>query len=155
MATGQAIVGQTGDSVTVRYATNFQDGILLCSGSDNETGASNYFANHFYVNASNQLACDLYTGANATPQTFLLVNNVSSLSIRYGVNSAGTGNNVDSYMTAAQVSNWGNVVSVQITIKFINPMAAANGLNSAAFQAAQASTISFTRTMALMNKAGI
>jgi type IV pilus assembly protein PilW len=162
MATGQAIAGQTGDSITVRYATNNQDGILLCNGSDNETGGATYFANTFTV-VSNQLVCNLST-TGAAAISYPLVNNVQSLSIRYGVNSAGTGNNVDSYMSAATVNAngfWGNVVSVQITITFFNPLAqqtaAANvtGNNVAGQGLPANSTISFTRTVALMNKAGI
>ena len=155
MVAGQSMLGATGDAITVRYATNFKDGVILCNGSDNETGATNYFANTFSVNASNQLVCSLSTGGGAAV-TYPLVNNVSSLSILYGVNSAGTGNNVDAYMTTAQViaaNAWNSVMSVQITINFINPLAPAT--NKQQGQGTQPATIAFKRAVALMNKTGI
>jgi type IV pilus assembly protein PilW len=155
MTAGQAMLGATGDSITIRYATNNKDGVILCDGSDNETGATTYFANTFSVNATNQLVCTLTSG-NGAAVTYPLVNNVSSLSILYGVNSAGNGNNVDAYMTTAQViaaNAWTNVVSVQITINFINLLAPAT--NKQAGQGTEPPTIAFKRTVALMNKAGI
>jgi type IV pilus assembly protein PilW len=155
MVAGQSLSGATGDSITVRYATNYRDGVILCSGNDNETGATNYFGATFSVNASNQLVCNMTTG-NGAAVPYPLVNNVSSLAILYGVNSGSNGNNVDSYMTAAQVTantDWPNVMSVQITITFINPLAAAT--NKQVGQGTEAATIAFTRTVALMNKAGI
>jgi type IV pilus assembly protein PilW len=152
MVPGQSLYGATGDSITVRYATNYRDGVILCSGNDNETGATNYFGATFSVNASNQLVCNMTTG-NGAAVPYPLVNNVSSLSILYGVNSGGTGNNVDSYVTAAQVTDWSSVMSVQITITFINLMASTT--NRQVGQGNEQATVAFTRTVALMSKAGI
>jgi type IV pilus assembly protein PilW len=171
MNAGQGITGLTGtgaqgDSITVRYATNSHDGVLLCSGSDNETGSLGSYANTFsvVVNASNvsQLVCNLSTNGGAMVP-YPLVNNVQSLTIRYGVNSAGNANNVDSYMDASTVTAnnfWPNVVSVQLTITFFNPLVANNGTNAGSNVAGQGTytltpTIPFKRTIAIMNKAGI
>jgi type IV pilus assembly protein PilW len=170
MNAGQGVTGLTGatlqgDSITVRYATNNHDGILLCNGNDNETGSQAYYANTFsvVVNASNvsQLVCNLSTNGGA-PVAYPLVNNVQSLTIMYGVNSAGIANNVDSYMTASAVTAnnfWSNVVSVQLTITFLNPLVANNGTNAGSNVAGQgtysSATIPFNRTIALMNKTGI
>jgi type IV pilus assembly protein PilW len=169
MSAGQAITGVPGavalggDTITLRYATNNHDGILLCSGNDNETGTQAYYANTFSVvtNAAGvpQLVCDLSTNG-AAPVRYYLVNNVQSISILYGVNSASVANNVDSYMTTAVVtanSLWSSVVSVQLTINFLNPLLAANGNNvvgQGTYKTA-AGPIPFVRTVAIMNKAGI
>jgi type IV pilus assembly protein PilW len=156
MVAGQSIAGQAGDSITVRYATNNADGILLCNGTDNQTGGLNYYGATFTV-VANQLVCNMTSG-NGAAVVYPLVNNVSSLVIYYGVNSGGTGNNVDTYMNAAQVTTaglWTNVVSVMLTINFINPLTAAGGNNVPGVQAGQQANIPFTRTVALMNKAGI
>jgi hypothetical protein len=98
----------------------------------------------------NQLVCtrgDLPAGANAFP----LVSGVTSLQVLYGVNSAGTANTVDTYMTATQVTangRWANVISVQLALTFTNPLyTAAN--------AGQTATITFQRTVGLMSVIGI
>jgi type IV pilus assembly protein PilW len=150
MAQGQAMTGTynaaaPGDTITVRYATNSGDGILNCTGSSNTSGAVFTYVNTFSV-VNNQLVC---TRENGT--TYPLINGVTNLSVLYGVNTTGSGNNVDTYMQAAQVTanaDWYNVVSVRILLSFTNPLYVAAG-------AGQLPTITFQRLVGVMNKTGI
>jgi type IV pilus assembly protein PilW len=164
MVAGQAITGvdgggPTGSTITVRYATQPNDGILDCSGSVNQSGAVGQDINTFSVQVNggvSQLVCNL-TSTSVANQQYVLVNNVSRLDVQYGVNSAGTGNNVDSYMTAAQVTannDWNNVISVRLTITFLNPLSPLNG-NTLQGLGSQPQFISVKRTIALLGKAGI
>ncbi len=77
----------------------------------------------------------------------VLVNNVKSLSIRYGVtrSATNTGSCADTYLTAAQMvapADWKAVCSVMVTLTFNNPLIPAQ-------------PISITRVMAVMNRAGV
>jgi type IV pilus assembly protein PilW len=150
MTTGQAMTGTysaaaPGDSITVRYATNSGDGILNCTGSSNTSGAVYTYVNTFSV-VANQLVCTRETGTS-----YPLINGVTNLSVLYGVNTSGSGNNVDTYMQAAQVTgagDWSNVVSVRILLTFTNPLYVAAGQG-------QPATITFQRVVGVMNKTGI
>src|SRR5882724_8252712 len=111
-ANSQAITGlysaaTPGDSISVRYVTAPQDGILNCSGLSNPNavgGANILYVNQFAVvpgvpaGTLGQLVCTM----NGTAYT--LVNGVSNLSVLYGVktNLAAPGNNVDTYLNATQ-----------------------------------------------------
>jgi type IV pilus assembly protein PilW len=159
LTAGQSIIGSStgtsaGDTVTVQFATVSGDTILNCLGGSNTSGGALVYANQFYVQ-NNQLMCQLTAGATALPPS-ALVNNVTSLTINYGVNTNGvgvTGNNVNSYMTTAQVvanAACANVVSVQLTITFANPLAAVPGGGQGTENA-----ITLTRTIDLMQRAGI
>jgi type IV pilus assembly protein PilW len=147
--TGSFISATTGDQISVRYMTAPQDGILNCSGVSNTnplTGANILYVNTFSV-VSGQLQCVDQNGV-----TYFLVGGVTNLSVLYGVktNAAATGNNVDTYMTAAQVNAgtyWQNVVSVQISLTFTNP------LYTGALQG-QAQTITIQRVVDVMNQTG-
>jgi len=162
---GQALAGSgtasgtgTGDVITVRYQTNSGDGILNCTGGSNISGAPQPYANSFSVVVNgagvSQLVCNMTQGANAAI-TVPLVNNVTNLAIYYGVNTSGTGSNVTTYMTAAQLNaapaNWTNVVSVQVTMTFLNPMYSATNLG----QGTQPHYISFQRIIGVMAMTGI
>jgi type IV pilus assembly protein PilW len=111
-----------GDSISVRYTTASGDGVLNCAGSSNATGGTFTYVSTFSIITTAgvpQLVCTM-NGAN-----YPLVNNVTNLSVIYGVNTKGSGNNADTYMNAAQVnaySSWSNVVSAQITLTFKNPL---------------------------------
>jgi hypothetical protein len=74
------------------------------------------------------------------------------VSILYGVTTGSSPNNVDTYYTAAAVPNWSNVISVQVTLKFNNPMYTAQAI-------AQGSTVpqylTFQRVITVMSQAGI
>jgi type IV pilus assembly protein PilW len=152
MAAGQALTGMysaavPGDSITVRYRTSGSDGILTCTGTSS-TGAIVTYVNTFSVVKNvagvSQLVCTREDG-NLYP----LVNGVTNLSVMYGVNTTGSGNNVDSYQTAAQVSNWSNVISLQIELTFANPLYVAGAPQG------QPATIVLRRNIAVMNQTGL
>jgi len=153
---GQSIYGTyssstPGDSISVRYvAAAFSTFPMNCIGGNNSAGTANAtYVNTFKVavnaNGVSQLVC---TRENGT--TYPLVNNVTNLKVMYGVNNSGSGNNVDTYMNALQVTNWSNVVSVQITLTFSNPLVGAPG------QPANSGPTTFplTRTINIMQQTG-
>jgi type IV pilus assembly protein PilW len=153
MAAGQPFTGTgsgTLDQITVRYATNSGDGILTCNGTSNTTGAVTPYTNVFSVVTTGgvgQLVCTL----NGT--AYPLVNGVTNLAISYGINSTGTSNNVDTYKTAAQMltADWNNIISVQVTLTFNNPLYSATGQG----QGTQPPTVSLQRTVGVMRQTGI
>jgi type IV pilus assembly protein PilW len=156
-ATGQTITGTSnfnaeGDQISIRYQTANNDNILNCSGTSNTTGANQPYVNTFEIlpdaNGNLQLVCIM----NGTQYT--LVSGVTQLTVLYGVkaNAAATGNSVDTYMTATQVTGdpsgplWSNVVSVQVALTFTNPMYAANPNQPPTFQV--------QRVIGVMNQSG-
>jgi type IV pilus assembly protein PilW len=150
MAVGQAITGAAsgtaqGDIITVRYTTASGDGILNCNGTANASGANTTYSNTFKVTAANQLVCVLQTGV-----TYLLVNNVTSLQILYGVDASSASPGADTYMTAAQVvaaAAWTSVISVRLAVTFTNPLFVSGGVG-------QPATITLTRVVGVMNQTG-
>jgi type IV pilus assembly protein PilW len=161
MGAGQALTGAynaaaPGDTITVRYATTSGDGILNCSGTSNTSGAAPpttfTFVNTFGVvsNANpllSQLGCWREDGV-----FYPLVNGVTNLSVLYGVNTSGSGNNVDTYMTATQVTAaaaWNSVISVRIALTFANP------LYYAANAEGQKATFVINRQISIMNQIGL
>jgi type IV pilus assembly protein PilW len=124
-AAGQGLTGATvagSDVISARYATATGDGILNCSGGQNSSGANATYTNQFSVaqNAQNvwQLGCLRENGT-----FYPLVNNVTNLTVLYGVSTSATNTtNVDTYMTAALVTNWNNVISAKVTLTFTNPL---------------------------------
>jgi type IV pilus assembly protein PilW len=160
MAAGQALAGTgafnapaPGDSITVRYATQNGDGILNCTGNSNNTGGNVTYTNVFSV-VNGQLVCTLngvalpLVGAPPGTPNAITVNN---LVILYGINAAGTSNNVTEYVDATGVANWNAVIAVKVTLTFQNP------LWSAAFvgQGNQPQTLNFQRIIPVMNQTGI
>jgi type IV pilus assembly protein PilW len=129
LAAGQALTGSDGttDVIAARYGTNGTDGVINCDG-DTGGGAAATFLNTFLITSSTSggvttysLSCSIDgTTANAYP----LVNGVVNMQIYYGVSTVAAINNVDTYMTATQVTTatgWLNVTSVRVTLAFINP----------------------------------
>ena len=155
MAAGQSLIGTSnaaapGDTITVRFATNPNDGILNCSGGSNTTAVVQAYTNVFSVVVNGAGVSQLVCTMNGT--AYPLVNNVTQLAILYGVNTAGGGNNVDTYMTAAQVTaanDWNNIVSAKVTLTFLNPLwsAGAAGVGN--------QTLTFQRVVGIMAKTGI
>jgi type IV pilus assembly protein PilW len=145
----------TGDTISVRYMTAPQDGILNCSGLSNTNavgGANILYVNQFNVVAGvpgGQLVCKVTTPAGTT--TYTLVNGVTKLSVLYGVktNLAAAGNNVDTYLNAGQMTpaNWQNVISVLIRLTFNNPLYTQAGRG-------QAQLITIQRVVDVMNQTG-
>src|ERR1700690_167843 len=156
-AIGQSISGTfsaaaPGDQIQVRYMTAGGDGILNCSGQSNPPGGANtLYVNTFQV-VNGQLVCTM----NGTPYTLVGGTvgsnlNITNLSILYGVkaNAGATGNNVDTYMNAAQVNAagmWGNIISVMVQLTFNNPLNAANQ--------GQPQTFTFQRVIGVMSQTG-
>ena len=146
--TGVYNVAAPGDSISVRYMTAPQDGILNCSGLSNTSGGNILYVNTFAV-VGGQLQCTDQSGA-----IYYLVSGVTNLSVLYGVKTnrgVATGNNVDTYMTATQVTAapgyWQSVISVQISLTFTNPLYIAAGQG-------QAPTITVQRVVDVMNQTG-
>jgi type IV pilus assembly protein PilW len=170
---GQSLAGSgsygaalPGDSITVRYATAGNDGVINCTGGTSTVAAT--FTNTFSVDTSGNLNCQLSVTVGATttvtPTVTLisgttvngvLVSGVTNLQIYYGVqtNTSVSTNSVDTYLDAAQVTAgpgggyWPNVISVQLTLTFVNPLSGQPGQTS--------TTIPFMRTVVVMNRAGI
>jgi type IV pilus assembly protein PilW len=151
MASGQYVWGTEGsaapalggDVIYIQFATKPSDGILNCAGTSNSTGATAAYLNKFSVNASGQLVCTM----NGTD--YPLVNGVRNLQVTYGINSAGTGTNVDEYLNATGMAgNWNKVISVIITLTFNNPLwVTAN--------AGQPQYLTITRNINVMNQVGL
>ncbi len=150
VAQGQSVYGvysatPPGDQISIRYMTAGGDGILNCSGQSNPTGGPNtLYVNTFQV-LNNQLICTM----NGTQ--YDLVNGVTNLSVLYGVkaNAGATGNNVDTYMNAAQVTAaglWGSVISTLVQLTFTNPLYIANQ--------GQPQTVNIQRVVGLMSQTG-
>jgi len=160
IAAGQGFYGAynaapPGDTITVRYATTTGDTIINCAGGTNTSGAITplVYTNTFSV-LNGQLLCTLNgtvyplvgtVSASVVPNTII----VNNLSILYGINSAGSGTNVDTYVTAAGVTNWNAVISVKISLTFNNP------LWSATAPSAVQQYITFQRIVSVMGQTGI
>jgi type IV pilus assembly protein PilW len=149
-AAGQSVYGvysatPPGDQLYVRYMTTGGDGILNCSGQTNPNGGPNtLYLNQFQV-LNGQLVCTM----NGTQ--YNLANGVTNLSVLYGVkaNAGAAGNNVDTYMTAAQVTAaglWDNVISALVQLTFTNPVYVAG--------TPLPPTVSIQRVISVMNQTG-
>ncbi len=155
LAAGQALAGtynaaSPGDTITVRYATTTGDGILNCIGGTNTTGAVAplMYTNIFRV-FNGQLICNL-NGTDYPLVGTAAANGISinKLQILYGVNNSGSGSSVDSYVNAAAVPNWSNVISIQVTLTFNNPLYVAANQGQPQF-------LTFQRVIGVMNQTGI
>jgi type IV pilus assembly protein PilW len=140
------------DTITNRYqtaGTTAGDNAINCTG--NSSAAPATFVNQITVNtASNYLTCTVWlNGAQQPPVS--LVPGITNMTIQYGVESGNgvASNSVDTYLTADLVTAgtyWPQVRSVQVTLTFVNPMAAQPG---------QPATVNFSRTIAVMYKTGV
>jgi type IV pilus assembly protein PilW len=163
---GQAISGTgafgaaaPGDAISARFQTASGDGILNCAGTSNTSGGNLLYVNTFSLDAQGQLQCTLTTGGVAAPAIVLIPAittgpnqlKITNLQILYGVqtNFAAANQCADSYWDAIKVSAttingqtaWNYVVSVRITLSFLNPSGGA--------------ALQFTRIIGLMNKMGV
>lgn len=163
---GQAFLGThpggiAADTISVRYMTTSNDGVILCDGSSNTGGANTAYVNQFsIVPAAAGVAGGLYCqvnngGASAVAPGVPLAAGVQSMTIWYGVkrNCALDDYNVDTYVTADQMStascagnDWDNISSVRVQLVFTNPLAAQPG---------QPPTITFQRVVEVMGRAGV
>jgi type IV pilus assembly protein PilW len=157
-ASGQALTGSgastaaaPGDSISVRYTTAGNDGVINCTGNTSATQQT--YTNTLSIDANGNLQCVLLIGTVAQPAV-QLISGVTNLQILYGVqtNPNVSNNSVDTYLDAPTVTAgayWSKVLSVKITLSFVHPLAGQPG------QPAAGATIPFTRVITLMNKTGV
>jgi type IV pilus assembly protein PilW len=175
---GQSVVGTgnygdppPGNSITVRYATNgtlavnglgvpTPDNTIDCTG--NTSPVATMFTDTFSLtpdpNVANtyDLTCVLLNSTAGTSTTVSLVSGLQSMQIYYGVqtNPAVSNGSADTYLDAATVTAltyWPNVISVKITLTFINPLYG----NLAGQSWTVPQTVQFTRVIDVMNKTGV
>jgi type IV pilus assembly protein PilW len=130
---GTATFGNT-DTISVRFtppttiasSTNINTNLTFinCTGATDTVGT--VYTDEFTVDANGNLVCTMsINGVAQTPVQ--LVSGVQSLQIWYGVaTSAASGNNVDTYYTANQVTtnnDWSAVTAVKLRLTFANPLA--------------------------------
>jgi type IV pilus assembly protein PilW len=164
---GQAISGThnaapPGDTISVQFLTAPADGIINCTGGSNLTGANQPYISKFSVDALNNLNCTLGTATaiaapvaliSAAPGVVPKSGGVTNMQILYGVttNTAAVSNNVDSYLTAPQVTAgnyWNNIICVKVTLTFDN-----TALHNS--QPGQPASIQFTRVITVMSRGGV
>jgi type IV pilus assembly protein PilW len=151
--TYQGTSGTQADVVSARFFTQSGDGTILCNGSSNTSGANALYVNTFFVDSNNNLSCALTNATAGTTVVYPLVRGVAGMSILYGVKTLTAINNgaVDSYLTATQVAAlqnaWLNVISVSVTLYFINPLYGQPGQTQ--------QTLPVTRVIAVMAKNGV
>jgi type IV pilus assembly protein PilW len=155
---GQAISGThangvnpPGDTLAVRYMTASGDGMLNCHGTSNTSGATFVYTNTFSI-VGGQLMCDPGDGTGPLP----LVSGVTNLQVLYGVKRSATpGSDVDTYLTANQLTNadWLAVTSVTVTLTFVNPLSSTTGTKTTE-GVAQPPTLTYQRVIDIMNRTG-
>jgi len=145
-----------GDTISVRFRTASNDGIINCLGGQNTSGVEQVYTNEFSIQAG-QLACSLDGGATWVP----VVPGVTNLQIYYGVKRLVpvSDYNVDTYVSAANMQgtpgtcngstapgcDWQQVSAVRVILTFINPLAGQPG---------QQPTLQFERVIQVMARAG-
>jgi type IV pilus assembly protein PilW len=148
------------DTVSVRYTSAGSDGILNCIGAT--VAAATSWVAKYQLDGNGNLQCALTT-VSATPVTTTtnLVSGVQYMQILYGVQTnTGSGTfSADTYLTATQVTAgtyWPNVISVQVTLWFVNPLNCTTSCQAGQQTAPnQPATISMSRTIALMSRVGV
>lgn len=158
--------GAASDTISVRYATEGGDGVILCDGSTNTAPPgplvpAGGFINQFTVQTAapgvvGGLYCQVNNGgASAVAPGILLAPGVTSMSVWYGVkrNCAASDYNVDTYVLANQMStttpcgiDWLNISSVRVQLVFNNPLWGQPG---------QQQFITFQRVVEVMARAGV
>ena len=151
--TYKATSGTQADVISARFYTAGGDGVILCNGSTNTGTTPVLYVNTFFIDSNNNLSCALTNVTAGTTVVYPLVPGVTAMSITYGVRTLLNLNNgaVDSYLTSAQMSgttnSWLNVVSVSLTLSFVNPLYGQPG------QTLQ--TLPVTRVIAVMAQNGV
>jgi len=160
---GQSLMGYTAlsagaDAISVRRAATGGDGLIdSCTGTS-DTGATNIIGSTFFIpdvstGNTGQIWCSqgftyyMVVGDVAATVTRNPIQ-VTNMTFLYGINSTGVATNVDTYKQASQMSatDWLNVISVQITLSFTNPLyTATNG---------QPQNVTFSRVVDIMRQTG-
>ncbi len=148
-------------TLTVRFMTAGNDGVIMCDGSTNiVAGSQTLETNVFTVvppapPVPGQLLCSLNGGAQVA-----LANGVTNLQVYYGVNRANPllNYNVDTYLTADQMNaglpnggDWMNISSVRVVLTFTNPLYDP----SSPVSPGNPQTITFERVVMVMGRAGV
>jgi type IV pilus assembly protein PilW len=151
LAKGQALNGthtstSSPDKLLARYSTAGGDGVINCNGGASPAGTTATYVNVFTV-VGNQLLC---TPDGGTTAAIALVDDVNNLQVWYGVSTQAGTNNVDTYITANNMTaaNWLNVTSVRVMLTFVNPLY--DPLRSAQ----QPNYVYFSRVIALQGRTG-
>ena len=133
------------DSLYVRYMTANGDGIGLCDGTTNTYGINTTFTSYIYV-SGNQLYCQVTPGTGGANPAVALVNGVTDMQVWYGVNTAGTDNNVDTYIPSTNMTAtyWQSVSSVMVELTFKNPLYGLPGQTQ--------QTVTFRRVIGVMGR---
>lgn len=166
-AAGQAIDGDSGtatvngttvssDSIAVRYMTSSGDGISLCNGQSNTTGSNQVYVNYLYTQSDaggqHYLYCLVQDESNngAWSAPIQLAKNVQNMQIWYGLNTQGTGNNIDTYVPAPDMttSDWMHITSVKVLVTFTNP------LHAVYKEQGQKQVLLFTKVISVMSRTG-
>ncbi|MFZ0549994.1 MAG: PilW family protein [Steroidobacteraceae bacterium] len=141
----------------VRYMTASSQNSTLCDGT---VGTTQTYTNNFYLVAdatnpsTNDLYCAVQAGTGGWNTPVELVSGIQTMSIMYGVHTTTYNgmidNNVDTYMSAATVTSggyWAAVTSMQVQLKFLNPL----------YQTTpgQPKYVYFTRVIAIMGRTGL
>jgi type IV pilus assembly protein PilW len=172
--TGSATANPAQNTISVRYMTAGGDGIMNCAGGTSAVAAT--FINTFSIDTHGNLNCQVTTiigGTTTGPTTTqlisgttlngTLVRGIVGMQIYYGVQTnPANATSVDTYLDAPGVSvttgggpYWmisgplgsvGNVISVKVTLTFINPQYGQPGQTN--------HYIAFTRLINVMNKTG-
>ncbi len=144
--------GSTSDTLNVYFqsAGSNLDQIINCQGGSASASTTTTFINSFSINANNQLVCTVTTNGGAPSSALVLANNVTSMSIMYGVDTTNS-KTTNAYLTAADVTTgamWMNIRTVQVTLNFCT----ANVLNPAAAYTSTCPTTPWVQTINLMSK---
>lgn len=155
--TGTHTATTSPDILVVRYSTTGTDGVINCTGATSAVATT--FVNVFSVNTGTKtLQCNL-DGQNAVPLVGPLTTTgasnigVTNMQIWYGVSTQAGTNNVDTYMTASQVTTaaaWSTITSLRVTLTFNNPLYGQPG-----FTATTNQYVYFTRVIALQGRTGV
>jgi len=151
-----AVIYGTNSQVQVRFISINGAGMLDCLGGTNVSGANQMLDNIFFVQANpgdnngrSALFCTTGVVGSAQMTTRALVNGVQALGVMYGIDT--TNNNITSqYVTAASVTDWTAVRSVQITVTYDNPLCLAPNATTLACPAGQPQTLTTMQVIRLM-----
>ena len=109
--------GAASDSISVRYQTSNNDGVMTCLGDSNLSGTDQTYQNTISVNDQFQLICSVN---NAPP--VVLAEGIERISFLYGTGISTLGA-VDTYMTAAALTssnNWARVSTIMASVVFLD-----------------------------------
>ena len=164
-ASGQAIDGVSqsavvngatvsSDSIAVRHMTANNDGISMCNGQSNTTGGNVVWVNYLYTQDTggmHYLYCLVQNEtANEWGAPIQLAANVQNIQIWYGLNTTGSGANIDTYVPAPDMTptDWALITSVTVLVTFTNP------LHAVYKEQGQKQVLLFSKVIDVMSRTG-